>query len=243
MKGSKTLRRWAKLQREKTHQPHRDNHFAITRWLSILDHSADVAACCEGLLGHTLLMRRLARLGGLNDLDFCHQQRLCVLAGYHDIGKFGHGFQNKQHQKPEFVSGHVREVLPFLAGRGGSLQAGFGEAMAFDELADWAEESDTVARLLIASICHHGKPQDVDDREIQKSYWAPTKEADPIAGISELTTALKSWFPLAWTGNSWLPEHPQFQHGFSGLVMLADWIGSDTNFFALEEIDSAQSTN
>ena len=230
------LKSWAKLQREKRDLP-------LTGWLSIFDHSADVAACCEALLGNTLLSRRLAKLGGLTDLDLCHQQRLCVLAGYHDIGKFGHGFQNKQYEEPRFVAGHVREVLPFLAAKGGSLQAGFVEAIAFDELADWAKESDTVARLLVASICHHGKPQSVDEGEIQKSHWAPAKEADPIAEIAELTAALKSWFPLAWTGNSWLPDQPEFEHAFSGLVMLADWIGSDTSFFPLKEVNSAKSTS
>jgi hypothetical protein len=34
-----------------------------------------------------------------------------------------------------------------------------------------------------------------------------------------------------------LPTEPAFQHGFAGLVMLADWLGSDTAFFPYSEED------
>ena len=38
------------------------------RFLSLLDHCADVAAVVEALLTRTLLGKRLARLGGLESL-------------------------------------------------------------------------------------------------------------------------------------------------------------------------------
>lgn len=220
---------WAKLNRSK------EENSLITGWLSLLDHSADVAACCEAALNHTLIRRRLATLSGLNDLDPCQRQRLCVLAGYHDVGKFGHGFQNKWFMQAPFKSGHVLEVLPFFAEKGGVLNDRFAEAMAFDELSTWAEDPATVTQLLIAAICHHGKPEDFEHGDIQKSHWAPTTDRDPMAGIAELTQSLKTWFPHAWGPGSLLPSEPAFQHAFSGLVMLADWIGSDTDFFPLTE--------
>jgi CRISPR-associated endonuclease/helicase Cas3 len=78
---------WGKLARDKDGR--------IVAWLSVADHSADVAACCEVLLQRTLLRRRLATLGGLTDLGPRQVARLSVLAALHDLGKFSIGFQNK----------------------------------------------------------------------------------------------------------------------------------------------------
>jgi len=43
---------------------------------------------------------------------------------------------------------------------------------------------------------------------------------------------MRTWFPLAFASNQpSLPNSEAFQHGFAGLVMLADWLGSDRAFF------------
>ena len=67
----------------------------VTAWHPLVDHCADVAACCEALLGCDTLRRRLARLAGLADFSPVQLARLGVLAGLHDLGKFNRGFQAK----------------------------------------------------------------------------------------------------------------------------------------------------
>jgi CRISPR-associated endonuclease/helicase Cas3 len=87
------------------------------RWHPLIDHCADVAACCEALLQTTLLRRRLAKVGGLDDLSSAQIARLCVLAAYHDFGKFNSGFQNKALERSPFTNGHVREALALFSNR------------------------------------------------------------------------------------------------------------------------------
>jgi CRISPR-associated endonuclease/helicase Cas3 len=50
--------------------------------------------------------------------------------------------------------------------------------------------------------------------------------------MRDLVKASRGWFPLAFEpGGKPLPSAPEFQHLFAGIVMLADWLGSDTRFF------------
>ena len=214
---------WGKLKK--------DDDGQVIRALFLIDHSANVAACCEALLEQKVIRQRLARFGGLDDIDCIQRQRLCVLAALHDVGKFNHGFQNKWSKHPPFKAGHVREALVFFNGEG-EESIRFAESLDFDRLGQWSSESDVVCQLLIASICHHGRPWPIGGT-IQHILWEKTSSRDPFQGIAELTEALKSWFPLAWEAGRNLPEQPAFQHAYSGLVMLSDWLGSDTRFFPL----------
>lgn len=79
---------WGKLEQDK-------RTGVVRAWHPLIDHCADVAACAEALLTRTLLGRRLARLGGLTELDSTQIARLCVLVALHDYGKFNLGFQRK----------------------------------------------------------------------------------------------------------------------------------------------------
>ena len=60
------------------------------------------------------------------------------------------------------------------------------------------------------------------------SLWEGNAPLDPFAGIATLTASVQSWFPSAFDASAReLPATAPLQHAFSGLVMLADWIGSD----------------
>lgn len=63
---------WAKLVR--------DTAGGVSGWHSLPDHSADVAACLEALLGLPALGGRLARLAGRQRLPPEWRARLAVLA-------------------------------------------------------------------------------------------------------------------------------------------------------------------
>ena len=51
----------------------------------------------------------------------------------------------------------------------------------------------------------------------------------PLDNLAELAKAGRKEFPEAFSpGLTPLPEAPVFQHLFAGLLMLADWIGSNS---------------
>ncbi len=77
-----TQRHWGKSDRQDPQRIHLLEH-----------HLADVSACFEALLKQPAIRKRLARAGGLSDLDETVAARLCVLVALHDVGKVNVGFQ------------------------------------------------------------------------------------------------------------------------------------------------------
>src|SRR5579883_1854482 len=218
---------WGKLKQEQD---------VVKEWHPLPDHCADVAACCEALLAEGILGRRLARLGGLPDLDEQQRARLCVIAALHDIGKFNHGFQKKADAKATAneKAGHVKEVLDIFNSRY-PIQKLLYQVLPYNELKSWGAENDTGFRLLISSIAHHGNPVPLTQKP-RVDIWEKGT-VDPFAGIADLVARIRNWFPIAFqSGGPPLPGSSEFQHGFSGLVTLADWIGSDTKVFRYSEV-------
>ncbi len=195
-------------------------------WHPLAHHCADVAACTEALLQHSLLRRRLARLAGRDDLDPVTVARLCVLAALHDLGKFNQHFQNKGRPGALRREGHVRELMPLFQGY--SETAAFCAALSVVPFETWGSDSAADA-LLFAAIAHHGRPIPVDHPDVQHDArrWHTLHGLDPFAGMRALAADTLRWFPDALREGPPLPDAPAFQHGFAGLVMLADWLGSD----------------
>lgn len=224
---------WGKLQRDGTGAAS-----PLSEWHPLVDHCADVAACTVALLGQrvdgfapTILNRRLARLGGLEELDDVQVGRLGALSALHDIGKCNRGFQNRADHEPAFTAGHVEPgfaLLPF-AHDCSAVQRRFAELLP-ETWDDWAQDPYTVLRLLAAALGHHGEPGRVGSG-VDERLWLPGEGRDPFAGLQHLVDAVRGW-PLALDrASAPLPHHPAFQHGFAGLVQLADWVGSDTSLF------------
>lgn len=205
---------------------------AVIAWHPLIDHCADVAACCEALLTHTLLGDRLARLGGREHLSATDVARLSVLAALHDVGKFNSGFQRKGFPESSVQAGHVHEVLALLEpGIVYEETRLLLSSLPTNELCEWGPD-ERVALLLMAAIGHHGRPIATSSARYQAVYWKEYLGRDPFAGIRRLTDRLAAWFPVAFAEDGRnLPVNAEFQHAFAGLVMLADWIGSDTRFF------------
>ncbi|MEX1366313.1 MAG: CRISPR-associated endonuclease Cas3'', partial [Nannocystaceae bacterium] len=217
---------WGKLSRD-----------GEARWHPLPSHCADVAACCERLLQVTVLRRRLAAWGDHDDLDEAQIARLSVLAAFHDLGKFNYGFQNKALETPPFRHGHVDEVLALFGPQYPQLQRRLVGALPISDLEHWAPD-DGALRLLVAAIGHHGRPGSFSLMRLNPGAWAPGRWGDPFDAISSLHQATRRWFPAAYDGgSSMLPATARFQHGFAGLVMLADWLGSDTAFFPYGDED------
>jgi CRISPR-associated endonuclease/helicase Cas3 len=189
-------------------------------WHPLIDHCADVAAVTETLLDLPLWRDRLSRLAG-GDLDAVMRARLGVLAALHDVGKFNIGFQAKGRPDLGPTAGHVTEAVAAL---GHPPIAVLGE---IEQWGDWAVD------LLIAAICHHGRPIRVEAAAAswQRSWWAPRAGLDPTDGIRRLFARCRGWFPAAFEPARGPGVAPEFTHAFAGLVMLADWIASDDELF------------
>jgi len=204
---------WGKLQRNRETN-------AIDGWHPLVDHCADVAACAEALLGLPTWRRRLSRIYGCDDLDEIVRARLAVLAALHDIGKYNLGFQAKGRPDLGVPAGHVKEAL-----------AAIGEDVlrSVEPLGDWGEGT---GGLLASAICHHGRPYSIKEVSFEPVFWTPRGGLNPEAGVCALVAACREWFPLAFTPHeSNLSEHAGFEHAYAGLVMLADWLGSDQRIF------------
>ncbi|GEO42300.1 CRISPR-associated helicase/endonuclease Cas3 [Skermanella aerolata] len=240
-------RPWAKLRRNEDGE--------IVSYLSLIDHSADVAAMTEALLGLPTIWLRLARLAGKQELSVGQRRRLAALAGLHDFGKANHGFQNKALDRDGRQSvpraGHVGPAMAILLGDegGGSLDITtrlkdrLYSMLDVEILADWCEEEvagEGLANLMTALFAHHGSlPKST---VVEPALWESTDVYDPLAAVGELTAALRRWFPDAFAPDvEQVPTSPRFLHAFAGLVMLADWLGSDVSRFPLSGAPEAPS--
>lgn len=203
---------------------------ALPQWHPLLDHCADVAACLLALLEQPNLRQPLARQGGLSDLTSVQCQRLAALAFLHDLGKLNTGFQRKVlPDGRRDARGHVEEVHGLLTTHWEEVV----RALRLAELFAWGEARDTTLGLLFAAFSHHGRPfPQPSDRARDPGIWKPRGELVPLDGLASLGEALSAYFPEAFQpGGKPLPAAPGFQHAFAGLVMLADWLGSNTRWF------------
>jgi CRISPR-associated endonuclease/helicase Cas3 len=171
---------------------------------------------------------RLAALAGTPKLPAAWHQRLSAHVALHDLGKANRGFRQRWYEATPSV-GHVAEAVALI-------HAGeeFGErlfaALPLQEMADWG----AFDHAFMSIIAHHGRPQVArSDWSRCRALWKPGPDGDPVAELSMLGQAVRRWFPDAFaTRAPQLPESPQFWHAIAGLTMLADWIGSDEQFFA-----------
>ncbi len=217
---------WGKLERDPPEG-------AAPAWHPLIDHCADVAATCRALLEQPVLRRWLAALAGLPDLNPVQRDRLAFLSALHDVGKVNVGFQNKRMAKPPFVAGHVGPILDVFDGpgpEGGRLAA----AMDLEPLMLWVGSEDQLFELLLTLFSHHGRPVQPQAR-YDPRLWQPAGGLDPFEGAAELRRSAERWFPEAFRNAAPLDTSPRFQHGFNGLLTLADWIASDDRIFPFSQ--------
>lgn len=187
---------------------------APTEWLSLGDHSHDVAAVFETLLDLPTIEARLAALAERTAIPPRWRARLCVLAFLHDFGKVNHKFQRGE-------GGHIHEAMFPL-----DSSARIAASSLFT-LADWAGDMRDV---LITILSHHGTPPAVrhDGMPEMAQHWRALPSRDPLAAVATLVAEARRHWPDAFAaGGEPLPPQPAFWHGFLGLLQLADWLGSD----------------
>jgi len=214
---------WAKLDRDGTQ--------AITGWHSLVDHSADVAAVVVALLGQPTINHRLANTAGRISLDAVTCDLLAALAFLHDIGKANRGFRRRIDPSAPLV-GHIDQLAwIYMPGRGEVYAERLFSVLGLERMAAWFADDDATFEFWQTLFAHHGRPWRSDPTDAD-AHWKPDGAgSDPIADLVQMRTALDQWFPLAFATGPTLPDNPAFHHAFAGLLMLADWLGSDTQFF------------
>ena len=219
---------WAKVDR--------DGDFTDLHRLEF--HLADVGAVFEGLL-NIPSVRRAANYAAGADLHPITAARLCVFASLHDIGKANIGFQKKIWPAPDRQRGvsHTADMMQLLNGTDAKRQEQFLGSLTLldDALNHWDGQSgDIVCALMLAALSHHGQPENLMNGHAPRhNHWeTDARLGNPFDKIAEIDSLIRRWFPLAFESVApFLPERPQLQHFFLGLLQLADWIGSDQRFF------------
>ncbi len=209
------------------------------RWHSLLAHSADVAAVAAQLLRpESPLAARLAHIAGGRTLEPELTAFLVFLAGIHDLGKVNHGFQECRHlrraDRRYSWEGHVTVVLRSLS------QGEFVDTVESILRPALGEGVEPLV-LFLAAICHHGRPYDSEDLASmgaagRRGLWKmdPLSGRDPLAEIRRIGEWVRRWAGLEKSGPvQGIPSDPRFSHLFTGIVTLADWIGSTEEAFPL----------
>ncbi len=206
-------------------------------------HLADVGACFEALLAQPTVRRRVARSGGLDTLDDATAARLALFAAMHDVGKVNVGFQTRVWADDDYPPGrrpdwcdHYRVLVPVLADKDRETACWFFNALGWwdEAINTWDDrEGETVCGLLVATLSHHGKPLQLDGGlESNSALWREFGDLNPSEYVKRLGTLARRWFPAAFDATEIsLPAKPEFQHMFLGLCTLADWIGSNEEWF------------
>lgn len=208
---------WAKLERDSSQK--------IVDWHSLVDHSADVAAVVAALLLQPTINRRLAFSVGRSELDTVTCARLAALSFLHDIGNANRGFRRRVDARAPTV-GHIDQLRWLFDD---DLSERLSAELGLDRMESWFASQDAL-ELWDTVFAHHGRPWSADPAPAAP-YWRPDSSGDPIAELAPMRAALDAWFVAAFAAGPPMPDVPAFHHAFAGLLMLADWLGSDTRFF------------
>ncbi|MDE3022328.1 MAG: CRISPR-associated helicase Cas3' [Pseudomonadota bacterium] len=209
-----------------------DSQDRIIGWHPLLDHMIDVAACFECLCHCHSIRRALENAAGRR-LDERDISRLEVLVFLHDIGKANSGFQAKRWKIQTDIpkgwpnhAGHGIEAIKLF-----ETDAHLAISSLIEKICAWGEASEP---LMIASISHHGRPLKNDySGDWNRNIWKDVAGVySPTIILKEIGEQAEAIYAEAFKpGGEALPEAYPFAHLFAGLVQLADWLGSDTDFF------------
>src|ERR1700693_5511056 len=196
---------------------------------TLIGHSLDVAYAARAMLQQGAGRDRLSAAARMLLTDV-HIDRLAVLVGLHDFGKATRGFQDRIRGRSR-GSGHVAEALA-VVGAAGTIPDAVRAALRADPLNQWCDDAGAT---IYAVICHHGEP--VGQERIAQcgagisAQWTAGASDDPIGEIVVLMDAMLVAFPRAMENAEPFHDRPRFQHALAGLVMTADWMGSDTRWY------------
>jgi CRISPR-associated endonuclease/helicase Cas3 len=210
------------------------------QYLPLAAHCLDVALVFRSLCETDGIRHTLICSAGV-PLDDQQLDRLTVLAMLHDIGKANLGFQNKVLDPKAPKAGHVKELAALFDNP--DLLDRFMQLL-MPEFPTWFSDEDTACSYLMAAFSHHGQPVVFSGERTGTYYlassrwWRKQGELDPMSAIEEIVRWAREAFPRAFEpGGFALPSDAQFHHRFAGLLMLADWLGSDQAHFPVKKVE------
>ena len=191
-------------------------------------HSMDVAAVFARMLQLPVVRNRLEAAADVA-LTETTCRRLAALAFLHDIGKLHPGFQAKGWTDglwPHPTTGHSKESWAFLL-----LAARLPEHPFHGTIRQILSWGEAVPPLMGAMFAHHGRPVEPPSSPTLRE-WPSLAHYDWRTEACRMGDVLLRWFPEAFQSEcEHLPGRPRFCHEIAGLAALADWIGSDRQFF------------
>lgn len=184
---------------------------------ALIAHCHDVAAVFAALAALPAFQRAMEAAAGAA-LDPRQIERLTALAFIHDIGKLHPDFQAKAEGRGAKIGhGSAGWGLLWLAARDPAhpLHGLVGRLVGRDP---------AMLPYLAATFGHHGRP-------VPRSHDAPANWAGAQwqADARDFAASFEAAFPAL--ADVALPAAPRFLHLFAGLLALADWVGSDRDFF------------
>ncbi len=209
----------------------------------LIYHSLDVAAAGNKLLAnHPFLLKRLACLMGLTKgVTFCW---VIFLLGLHDLGKFAESFQqlrpdlrqqfwpDEKIRKKHYSLRH--DSLGMLLWRQYLKKALF-------PCPDQATEDflkDVLPHWLAPVFGHHGWPPEGNDRI--KNHFRDFDREAALQFANEWQALIKPDFDQAIEkvrDEHWVEQQKEASWLLAGIAVLADWIGSNTDFFPYRSDD------
>lgn len=233
------FRYWAKTDR--------DDDAAVPAHHLLPYHSLDVAACAQVLLAQESGLRgRLARLLRMSEEQAVNFSTFVI--ALHDMGKFAEGFQNLHETLFEHLRGRESRVdnqvrhdsLGFLLWDKHLRRIAFEENwfghQDSDSDFDGDDFRDGLSPLLAAVTGHHGQPPQVDGQTKNRSYF----DADALDAATTFARACAGLFleGAIWPDSVWFQDEnyldeftPAASWLLAGVTVLADWLGSNTEFF------------
>jgi CRISPR-associated endonuclease/helicase Cas3 len=213
------------------------------RCLPLAAHCLDVAIVFRALCDVDGIRRALSYTSG-ETLTDQQLDRLAVLGMNHDVGKANLAFQYKVFDPKAPRAGHIRELAPLLdlEALDESLHMAFVEALSYD-MFSWFPDEEVAYSYLLAAFSHHGRPLIFQGRktgtyfQAREKWWRRQGPWEPMAAIAEIMNWARRAFPEAFQpGGRPLPADARFHHRFAGLVMLADWLGSHSFWFPIQQV-------
>ena len=185
-------------------------------------HSMDVAAVFLALCRVPVIAARLdaAAERKVTPEDLVH---LAALVFLHDVGKLLPGFQAKG--RPDLsCRADVKHAEAGWRVLAAGSAAGHPLASILRRIEGWGP---AVEPMLTVIFAHHGKPVPCN---LQPYPAVAVPGYDMMAAMVDFRRMWELAFPETQAAAP-LPGTPAFVHLFAGLVALADWIGSDRDFF------------
>jgi CRISPR-associated endonuclease/helicase Cas3 len=217
------------------------NHEGAQKWHPLAYHSLDVSAVGVEYLRQSTLLNTMCQ-----SLKCSAEQALAWMAfclALHDLGKFSEAFQSQRSDLVLTLQERQPNPTKIYSQRHDSLGFWLWEELVSDSLLaqigiDASRRTERgLACWLRAVTGHHGMPPipsgSTENFFRREDRLAAKNFVRAMAGL--LLTAKSAQIPTMREGSSFQQSSELLSWWIAGVTVLADWLGSNTQFFRYEE--------